>query len=415
MKRSLKKRKHSKKKIVIMMTISLFLIFFTNNILNGVYECTDYLLNTIRARTIYIDMNLEAYDEVGEELVSYIENSPEVLGYSYAQDWALQIDGLEDEFGIYRLCPYLSQVVEPYMITKLDQLKDNEIIIQKYITKDQYGSPEKTMEYIDGEEYIGKYVTFTVNKYNWLTREKLETREYTLKVAGVFDNVAGGENLVGYVSNNLANEIMNYAVWYDEDYKKTQEFRQYETTVFLQVVADHSSNVNRTIGNLENICKESGDMYSYLIQTRSGMSENAFVTLEGIKFISNFLAIYLILCSIINIFLCVKETMENRKREFGILKAIGYRDARICLGLAPQALIEIFVPLGIVYITGGIAFSFVNSYIEKNFSVFWNMIRFQMIDYVNVIVISMAVIIPLAGYIYSMIKVSKMEAMEALK
>ncbi len=412
--KKIKKKNKTIKKPIIMIIISLLLIFFVNNSVFEIYDCMDYLMGRVEARRVSIDMTNWVYDDVKDELLDYFNSNEMVLNYCdtdipYPKE-------VGERYGLHGMGieVYMQNVMEPYMFQDIGELADDEIIICKYITKDGDGHFGKTMEYVDGEQFIGQEVTMYIRKLDWLTRQEIERKEYTFTVVGVYDNVNAGDYAGGLVNENVAKEMMEYSFLYTENMKQTENYYKYEPEVIFEVIVDKYENVQNVLQDINDICEKAEDDF-YIVQTKVKMSEEGIMLLEGIRLICNFVAIYVVICAIINIFSYVKENMERRKREFGIMKAIGYRTGRISLILLKETAIEAIIPLVITMIWGNGIFMVVNNYIQAKFSIYWNMIKFEMNGYVTLAIVFIATLVPLMGYIWGLIKLHKLEPMEALR
>ena len=421
----MKKRNKTIRKPIIMLSIALLLIFFVNNGLSAVFGTIDSLMNQISARTIIIDVHVPVYEHKKEELNKYFENSSDKIEGIYEGN-DINIRNLREEYNIYAIDAFLPEVMKEY--TQESEPSDGEILIPKYISVDGDSNPEKTMEPIDGEQFIGKTLTFQVSRRNMESYAYIDTKDYTFTVAGVFDNVQSGDSGVAYINQKSMREIEDYAYYYPEEYINDEYYKMYMDYKYIRITVKDSEYTSKMLDEIKEILSSplEGDDhlegYDHLSMESmsnvyvSGMiEEGVYLFLNGIMLIGNFIAVYLILCSIMNILAYIKECMEMRKREFGILKAIGYRNGRISLILLKETLLEICIPLGITYGIGGAVFFTINRYIHNNFSVFWQRIEFNMEPGISMLIILIAVLVPVAGYVTGYIKLSRLEPMEALR
>ena len=199
MKRTKRKNRHSNKKNIIMMVLSLFLIFFINNCLNEIYETIDNMENRLIARKINMKFSQSVYDGVGKDIEEYLDTNENILAYSKANSSSVWVMGLEEEFKIQVVDAYIDDVMDDYMITDIKELQDDEIVIAKYITADDYVTPDKTMNYTDGEQYIGKSISCEFWRCDGFTGEEKESIDYTFKVVGVFDNIKAAMNSDAFI------------------------------------------------------------------------------------------------------------------------------------------------------------------------------------------------------------------------
>lgn len=410
-----RKKEKSIVKPIVMMTVSLILIFLINNFIMLIHNYLDSTLEKMIARTVKIELSEKEYEAVGDEIVSYLEEGNEEHIIDYAEGH-VQGAGLE---------AYSEKAMEQYMITQgINELKDNEIIICKYITDSSTYTNNGAKEYQDGEELIGETITINVDKesFNPDTGEEktLDSREYTFKVVGVYNNAKTDSYASGLISKDMMKEMTDFTatVYYD---KKVGEYKKYYYNE-INVIVDKAENVDSVAANLELVCQEfvknEGIIkYGSIVSTSNTIEfTDAMKIIYGIQFFVNFIAAFIIVCAGINIYLYIRQCTDRRKREFGIMKAIGYRTMSISRLLLRETLLEIIIPLSVTYIFGIIVTFIINGYIKANFNVFvQEMIHFSISGSVSAVIISIGVVIPLLGYGAGVIKISKIEPMEALR
>ena len=214
-----RKKEKSIVKPIVMMTVSLILIFLINNFIMLIHNYLDSTLEKMIARTVKIELSEKEYEAVGDEIVSYLEEGNEEHIIDYAEGH-VQGAGLE---------AYSEKAMEQYMITQgINELKDNEIIICKYITDSSIYTNNGAKEYHDGEELIGETITINVDKesFNPDTGEEktLDSREYTFKVVGVYNNAKTDSYASGLISKDMMKEMTDFTatVYYD---KKVGEYK----------------------------------------------------------------------------------------------------------------------------------------------------------------------------------------------
>lgn len=410
----IKKKQHNNRKTIIMMSLSFLLIFLINNCLNEIYDVMDSMGNRLEARRLVMTFSQSVYDEIGENIENYLEENSNIIDFSKSTASPISVFGLREDYHIWGVDTFIPAVLKEYMITDIDELKDDEIIIAKYITDDSYDYPTKTMDYTDGEQYIGKQITCIAYIYDGFKGEELDSVEYTFKVVGVFDNIKSGQDSDAYVSENITRKMTEEECIFPDNYAETEDYYRYEPTVELTAFVKDYNYIEINERELEDICKGAKDemhTVTHLIM----MNEGAYLIFEGVRLIGNMVAVYLIIRAAMNVYLYIRESLEKRKREFGILKAIGYNSGHISIAMLKEACFCICISLGITFGVGNGIFAVINHYIRNNFNIYWNSIKFEMDLKVNLIILFIGILVPMFGYILSFAKIRKMEPMEALR
>lgn len=366
------------------------------------------------ARRIVMTFSQSVYDEIGENIESYLENNSNIVDFSKSTAMPISVFGLKDDYQIWAVDTFIPSVLKDYMITDIDELNDDEIIIAKYITNDSYNHPTATMDYIDGEQYIGKQITCSAYICDGFTGEQLDSVEYTFRVVGVYDNIKSGQDSDAYVSENIIRKITGEKNIFPDNYAETEDYYRYEPTIELAAFVKNYNDIETNVRELRDICgKAEDEMYTvtHLIM----INEGAYLIFEGVRLMGNMIAVYLIIRAVMNVYLYIRESLEKRKREFGILKAIGYNSGQISMAMLKEACICICISMGITFGLGNGIFAVINHYIRNNFNIYWNSIKFEMDLKVNLIILFVGILVPMFGYVLSFAKIRKMEPMEALR
>lgn len=409
-----KKKQHNNRKTITMMVLSLLLVFLINNCLNEIYDVMYSMGNRMVARRIVMTFSQSVYDEIGENIESYLENNSNIVDFSKSTAMPISVFGLKDDYQIWAVDTFIPSVLKDYMITDIDELNDDEIIIAKYITNDSYNHPTATMDYIDGEQYIGKQITFSAYICDGFTGEQLDSVEYTFRVVGVYDNIKSGQDSDAYVSENIIRKITGEKNIFPDNYAETEDYYRYEPTIELAAFVKNYNDIETNVRELRDICSKAEDEM-YTVTHLIMINEGAYLIFEGVRLMGNMIAVYLIIRAVMNVYLYIRESLEKRKREFGILKAIGYNSGQISMAMLKEASICICISMGITFGLGNGIFAVINHYIKNNFNIYWNSIKFEMDLKVNLIILFVGILVPMFGYVLSFAKIRKMEPMEALR
>lgn len=418
MKRNKTNKKLKKRTIVkpiVMLTISLILVFIVNNGLSKIYGIVDNMSQRIRSRTIYINLTPKSYDDKIDELEKYIEENDNILDYAECY-FSIGVDGCERTHDIWCVAPYMKDVMKDYMDDTPSDLEDDEIIIPKYITEGSDNTLVGDTTYIDGEQFVGDVVTVSVEKTGFLTGEQMGTTEYTFKIAGVYDSVAAGNKGDAYVSKYMAKKISENYTYVPEKFLEDEKMYTYQPLIDIRLVVDKYENIEVIQSEIDELLYD--DEYGeelYMVQHEFKIHESAIFMIEGVRLVCNFLSAYLVINAIISMLLYIKETMENRRREFGILKAIGYTTPQISLEIGKDIVWIMIVPLAITLGLGVFGIALFNGYIDSNVSVYWQSMKMSAMNLTTVIIILVAVLVPLIGQWMAVKKISKLEPMEAMR
>lgn len=412
--KKIKKKQHNNRKTIIMMTISFLLIFLINNFLNEIYDVIDSMGNRLDARRLVMTFSQSVYNKIGDNIEKYLEENSNIIDFSKSTASPISVSGLREDYHIWGVDTFIPAVLKEYIITDIEELKDDEIIIAKYITHDSYNHPTKTMDYTDGEQYIGKQITCSVDRVDGHTGEPLDSVEYTFKIVGVFDNIKSGQHMDAYVSENITRKMTAEKNIFPDNYDETDEYYRFYPTIELTAFVKDYNNIETNKRELDDICREAGDEM-YFVHHIIMRSEGAYLFFEGIRLMGNMIAAYLIIRAAMNVYLYIRESLEKRKREFGILKAIGYNSGQISIAMLKEACLCICISLGITFGVGNGIFAVINHYIRNNFNIYWNSIKLEMDLKVNLLILSVGILVPMFGYFLSFSKIRKMEPMEALR
>ena len=419
-----KKKYKTIKKPVIMLSISLLLLFVVNNFMMSIYKFADNELNKLESRQVLIDMTDYNYDLMGKDIIAYLDSNPNphIVDYTIGRTNLKCAD--EKYGGEIDLLAFTEKIIEPYMITEgIDKLADDEIIIGKYLTRAE-GADEEQDGYIDGEQFIGDTITSEKKQYfidPETGKTRLEsTKQYKLKIVGVYDNVSAGEQYAdGFVSQKTLNELSAYKEQIFPDKYMQDEYKSKSSAgKAISIVVDD-------VGNMEDVCNEvqkvlddiAGDEVPLNASRTDGIIPDAsFYMLKDMQGFINFIAAFFLVCTVISVYSYIKECMDRRKKEFGIMKAIGYRTSGISKLMLKETLLEIFIPLAVTYGIGTCIKLLVDSFIKSEFDIYIQAsLEYYMAIEVSILIISIAVLIPMFGYIMSIMKIDKIEPMEVLR
>lgn len=407
-----RKRKKGIAKIIVLMTISLCVLMSVNNGLEIIGSMLNGLSETIKARRLEISMSWEEYNEIGEDVLDKLDTleNEHVSGVYLGGT----VGGKMAESNDCEVTYVPEEVVEEYMNKKNFTLKDDEVILPKYVNE--------AGEYIERseEEYVGKNIEYTIYKKEYTyesetlispTEEILNEKVYTLRVVGLYDDAKSGiEGMI--VSNETLMEMKNFSKPRQDDNSEVYiASADMEVSIFITIDDyKNAEEVQKSINTV--ILKDYGlfaDVYEF-------GATNEFYGLQAIQIFANLISSFLFVCAILSLFSYIKDMMNRRKQEFGVMKAIGYKTSGICKGFIKELLSEIIIPLGTALVLGKISVIVIDNVIKNSLSVYeYAMFDVKLYGNILALVIGMAVGLPVLGYVLTVKKISRLEPMEALK
>lgn len=411
------KKPKSIKKIVVLMSIALTLLMVVNNIFKVLNSDIETLRNVIGARQVYINLTQEQYDEMGDELLSVINSS---LNRHIEDSYFMYYADVEQEDGEeIKVSNISSAELARYGDVSSDyQIKDDEIFVGKYDVLFD-GSIEEKKE----SDYIGKVIKETVRRerYRFTSPEQMtpeieviEEKEYSFRIAGFYDNIrANAIENYAYVSQRMAEELSSIDTVEDaEDSVSSVSPKVYAALI---AVIDDYDNAQDVIDSI-NEKLEQYEKYSLSASGAEYTFSDEYVGLGAIQLFANFAVSFVMVCTAISIYSYINDTMNRRRCEFGIMKAIGYRTSALSKMLFVETLPEIIIPLAMAFAGGFISVEAIKVYSEARMTGFEMAITdFVIFPDVAALVAAAGVLLPLAGYIFMVAKLKKLEPMEALR
>lgn len=407
------RKKHEKgiAKIIVFTTISLSILMLVNNMFAIIDSTMNGLASTILARRLDISMEWKEYNEKGEEVLDKLSSlkNEHILGvYSGGK-----AEGIISEDNDCSVTYIPEEVLEEYMDKKNFTLKNDEVILPKY--ENAGGRYIERSE----EEYVGKVLEYTLykTKYTYESGTQLSPKEeildkkvYTLKVAGLYDDAKSGmEGLI--VSNKTLMEMKEFSKPEQDDNSEVSMVSS-DTEVGIYITIDDYENAEEVKESINAILKDYGLNASSYKYGATG----EFYSLQTIQLFANIISSFMLVCAILSLFSYLKDMMDRRKQEFGIMKAIGYRTSGICKTLIKEFILEITIPLLTALISGIACVIAADNFLSSNLNIYeYAMFDIKIYGNILALVIGIAVGIPVIGYALTVKKISRLEPMEALK
>jgi ABC-type antimicrobial peptide transport system permease subunit len=396
------------------MTLSLTVIMVVNNTLEIVESNLKGMEYMLTSRTIEMPIEYAAYEEMGKQIISDINklgNKHIVTAYTagivngYAEDERYDITHLPD--GV--ISEYIDGVSSDF------KLADDEVLLPKYIDTGD-GEIER-----DEDDYIGKTISYTVyrDKVTYTSPEEsgiwehIDERTYSLKVAGLYDNLTSGMgNSEILVAEDTLSEMKFFARLIQVvDGEEIIE----DSDIMIGITVDSYDNVEEVMEVIEDM-RINEHWGASPLYTYEFFASEEFYSVEAVRLLINIVASFLIVCAALSLLSYIKDMLNRRKREFGIMKAIGYRTSGICRVLLKELIFEITIPLGIAWLLGIISVAVTDNILKKSFDLFdYAMFDIRLYGNVLALIAGISVMIPLIGYIIMIVRINRLEPVEALK
>lgn len=395
-----KEKKRTEKRNTVTITIALVFLFLINNILlsfgNFVKNSLD---DFILPRTLMV--TIEASEDTIDALEQYFDREEAILSYVvYSVPCGFIWESNQDKSGIVGVCNY--QAIRPYLLTdECDAPKENEVIVAKYMTTGDIISMEAGDEWFDGETLMGQTLHGTMDTNVYF--------DYDVKVIGVYDNVAAGMSEEYLISADTMLQFYSGGED-DEDDMEGETVTQFnEGYCVYSVVLKENSQADRIMAELH---RQFADIFSY---QKTVLSPKLVVLCYGLILISNFIMFFIIMNTIVNIVYVTEHDIRERRVEFGILKAIGYRNRDISKDLFWEVAVRSCISVGITFLAGAAGLLLCNCLADMKLNIYCRALVFR--PYLSIVcaVILIGTGAALTGWFVSVRLLRRLEAVEALR
>ncbi len=407
--RNKKKKNASAGKNTAVLSVSLFLLIMVNGCVGGLKDfVVGCMRNYLENRTLQAGYLEGEFDD--SEVRTFIEGQEGVLAcFNYDDYFGLRRLSLDGEpFGgsekaFIHAEPYSADVMEPYMESRIDGLADDEIIVGKYTNVSAYGIVDvKTgMEITDMEPYIGKTLTGTIRK------SEEEGKEYSFRIVGVFDNRKAGQPGVCYISDHVRQEMLDFL---DFHMSAVDEYGREEKSymIYFQAIAEDMESITALRESLRR--EFPGIITLYPVNFPAVV----FYFLEGMVLAGNFIVFFFVFNSISNVVYVSEDNVYKRRREFGILKAIGWRDRDIRNLLLKESLASSGKAVCLSALAGLAAFGIFRWHVLHRMNLYFVGLTFSVRPHLVLFYFLTAFGVPLAGFWRGYRCLAGMTAAEAL-
>jgi len=303
-------------------------------------------------------------DGFSKEIVEYLQGDIRVLGvYPYVNQIAMQAENFIEAKGfITGSVQSYSECMEEYVCKgKKQDLAENEILIPKYLYG--YGGEKR---YADGDLYIGKTIELVF--YNKILKE--EKREnYT--IAGTYDNIYGMTAEMNFLANpekavelyefiNDGAELEKQMLMEESGNRDESLYVGFENTYYHAIfLADR--NYYKDI--LEELKDKFGMSGTVLISETNNSIDKIF---HAVRVVCSLLSMLLFIILTVVIVLATVYDMQERKWEFALKLAFGYRKEQLVL-ITFLEYISLALKAYAVTMILSFLFNIVGNYVIENF------------------------------------------------
>lgn len=416
-KRRKREKKISARKNIIVLTIALFLLLVVNNFIGGLNDyVSSCIMNYLDNKTFTFTYIADESEELDEEVRSFIEEQEEVVAFfNYDGIILLEdicLEGQEaDENKSICVESYSAGVMKDYIKGReVEELKDDEIIVGRYASFSPSGIVDVSgdEEMMDMQDYVGKTMTCLLKEYTFDEQVNI-LKEYTFRIVGVYDNIKAGKPDIFYISDNVRQEMLELADYHISAIDDAGNEEKFYMT-YYQVITDNS----RSNAELD---KKLHQKFPEMISTFHPVDYPDILVyiLTGIILVGDFIIFYILINSISNIIYVTEDNLRKRRREFGILKAIGYRDKDLRNILLKESLISSAIAIA-VSAAGGLGLFGVFRYlVVHKLNIYFSSMSFSTRPHTFILYFVVGLGVPLIGFGYGYRRLKNISAVEALR
>ncbi len=328
--RNLKNRKKATVINITLLSLSLIIVLVSQVAYNAISSFSGLFNDGPRGRSVVVSKNGE-YEDLGAEIEKCIgdDKNVEYIGRHYDLQ---MLKVAEEQSGVeWSSMDFIcSNPAYDKYITEGKESSDlgkYEVYIPKFInteSSNEINIFDEIIDYKDGEKYIGKTIKVTCGITDYATGEIVGDYKAEVTVAGVYDNIAVGEiaNVTVLASPEFIKEIKEAKVTCsDTESMFYEDYLEYISKEEYVIVADRYKHLQ---GIRDKLKKGIGDNANALMELSDSVS-----MVENIVSAIRFAGIFMTLVAAINMAFSQMKDVAKRRREFALLKAIGYRNKYI--------------------------------------------------------------------------------------
>lgn len=403
------KKKMSAQKNTAVLVVSLFLLLMVNNCIGGLNDFVkSCMLNYLENRTLMVGYSEGQFDY--DKVRSFIGAQEEVQAYFESGQHDVTVEDIyldgESAGNYIRVEVYSAEVMGSYMTDNISQLADNEVIVGKYTNFGATGIVDihTDTKMIDMESYIGKMITCKIVKDN-----PREEKEYSFRIAGVFDNIKAGKPGVFYVNEKMHHDMLDVCDFHisitDDNGVEVDRQRM----IYFQVTTKNKD----TIEILRSKIKQ--EFYGIITLHPINYPDIVVYFLTGMILVGNFIIFFFLINSISSVIYVTEDMIYKRRREFGILKAIGYRDKDLRNLLLKESLRSSGKAIVVSALAGFAAFGIFRLYVRKGMNLYFTALSFSIKPHTFLLYFLTAFGVPLIGFWYGYRHLKNLSVIDTLR
>ena len=409
---------------MILMVLSLLIYIGVNSTVNSVNSSIHDILNSLQARVLttgYVpeyddteNMNFDKYMETLEEYFSDDERVRDVffqiedttVSWLDTKDWLK-----EDDVQIIANAFY-KPVLDFSEDSRLKAPEYGEVIIPKYI----YGlGVYDNYTYFPGDDLIGKII-----KIRYKDTYGAGHKDYKLKVIGTYDNIKS--RVMGchiFINSDMAREIMEYQN--QRDYEYEEIYRQELEDMGLPPES-YEASLQYKVGIYVSEDYEISKMQEEL-RNELGIAGWENITLDDelqsyfkyIVYVGNIVSFMLLFIAIINMIISSLNEVKDRKWEFALKMAMGYKRNDVVKIFFVEKLINMIKAL-IISLILLLVYSGIATYAIQELMEYWKKTYVIRLDGVAILISFVLVTISaFMGILAARISINSINVAETLK
>lgn len=339
--------------------------------------------------------------------ITYIDASEDTLGMDIQTIEGCDIAWITEETRVNLTNE--RNYLEKFVIGKMN-LSEDEIILPKYMfrtinnAQDEYGE----IEYLDCEKYIGKTITVWIPTwiYTSTSFQKQGGNNYQFKIVGVYDNVkqctSGDE---AYINRDKYKEMVYNSVIYGEGVDESNFEAPDES--YVVVVKEH-----KDVAPVEEQLKK---LKAGMVRPQYYGGEEVEQTMQFIVLSGDAIGVLVLLWASISMMLSYLKDIRNRTSEYGLLKAVGYKEKDLSGILWMETLIIEMRAIIITLFVGEVLVLIINYLISTRGNILWKYLHAGYTWWQILLVVFVGIAVPSIAYIAGIKKIQKIEPIVALK
>ncbi|MDY5577440.1 MAG: FtsX-like permease family protein [Lachnospiraceae bacterium] len=353
----------TKKIIILLVFISIFLYLVINSMASSVHDMVELLENTPVFVTLVAedDRDMTLYQRMKAEA----EKDPDIVDvYPFVERIGVEVEGiLEGQVTCMDIQSY-SEAMENYLVSGSGP-GEKEILLPKYM----YEFNEE--KYVDGDTFIGKELVVEVTDYD------KKKHQMKFRVSGTYDNIyMVTENQLMLVSPDDAYELKKYSMEGIEkklkmDMKKSGDYDRshyigYEMRYQCAVYVDDSSHLQEVMDRYAD-----AEWMTYVVPGENTMDS----MFQFLKFTGNILVVILLGIAVLCIVFMLLHDIDGRKREIALYEAMGYTKKQMMILLTMEYMAGIIKSIAFAVITAFIMIRLENVFIIKKMSMVYGVLK----------------------------------------